>query len=68
MADGISRDERIVRQRALVLLSVAECVKREGWGDAVAAQLRQAAQDLLAIAADVTDALAAKEGTRIPSP
>lgn len=40
-------EEQSLRQKAAGLLSVAECVTREGWGEAVAAHLRQAAQDLL---------------------
>lgn len=40
-------EERSLREKAEDLLSVAECVTQEGWGDAVAAHLRQAAHDLL---------------------
>jgi hypothetical protein len=64
MADGILTDQGTVRQRALVLLSVADCVKQEGWGDAVAAQLRQAAEDLLGIASDTVPT---KEATGLPN-
>jgi hypothetical protein len=63
MTDRVVLDERNVRQRALVVLLVADSVKREGWGDRIAAQLRQAARDLLGMAADAaaTDTGAAKE-------
>jgi hypothetical protein len=61
MASGVASDDCTVRQRAMALLSVADCVKREGWGDGVAAQLRQAAYDLLGMAAD---AVVAKETDR----
>ena len=44
------REERSLREKAEDLLSVADCVMREGWGDTVAAHLRQAAQDLLRLA------------------
>ena len=52
MADEFSTDDFLwdqhsLRQDALNLLSVADCVTKEGWSDAVAAQLRQAAHDLL---------------------
>ena len=63
MADGILWDERMVRQRALTLLSLADCVNSEGWGDAVAAQLRKAAHDLLSMA---TGAIAVDEAARQP--
>jgi hypothetical protein len=63
MTDGISWDEPTVRLRALTLLSLADCVNSEGWGDAVAAQLRQAAHDLLSMA---TGAIAADEVARQP--
>jgi hypothetical protein len=43
-------DKQSLQERARDLLSVAECVTREGWGDTVAAHLRQAAQDLLRLA------------------
>ena len=39
-----------LREKAQDLLSVADCVAREGWGDTVAAHLRQAAHDLLELA------------------
>lgn len=39
--------ERSLRETAEDLLSVADSVTREGWGDTVAAHLRQAAYDLL---------------------
>jgi hypothetical protein len=39
-----------LQEKARDLLSVADCVAREGWGDTVAAHLRQAAQDLLELA------------------
>jgi hypothetical protein len=50
MAYGVVVDEHTVRQRAEILLSVADCVNKEGWDDGVAAQLRQAAYDLLEMA------------------
>jgi hypothetical protein len=68
MAYGVAWDERTVRQRALVLLSVADSVKREGWDDVVAAQLRQAAHDLLGMATSAADTFAAKEVARLPCP
>ena len=43
-------DAQSLREKAEDLLSVADCVAREGWGDAVAAHLRQAAHDLLRLA------------------
>ena len=43
-------EEQSLREKAKDLLSVADCVMREGWGDAVAAHLRQAAHDLLQLA------------------
>lgn len=43
-------EERALQEKARDLLSVADCVAREGWGDTVAAHLRQAAQDLLRLA------------------
>jgi hypothetical protein len=43
-------EEQSLREKAEGLLSVADCVMREGWGDTVAAHLRQAAQDLLRLA------------------
>jgi hypothetical protein len=52
MAGCVARDQIAVRQRALVLLSVADRVKSEGWDDGVAAQLRQAAHELIAMATD----------------
>jgi hypothetical protein len=48
-ADELSWSEHSLRQEALNLLSVADCIKQEGWSDSVAAQLRQAAHDLLAM-------------------
>jgi|GEM_PF-2871548 alkylhydroperoxidase/carboxymuconolactone decarboxylase family protein YurZ len=42
--------EQSLQQKARSLLSVADCVAREGWGDAVVTHLRQAAHDLLALA------------------
>jgi hypothetical protein len=68
MAYGVAWDERTVRQRALVLLSVADRVKREGWDDVVAAQLHQAANDLLGMATGAADTFAAKEVARLPCP
>lgn len=50
MTEGVARDQRTVRERAFDLLSVANSVKSEGWDDAVAAQLRRAARDLLGMA------------------
>jgi hypothetical protein len=44
------RQRQSLQERARDLLSVADCVAREGWGDAVAAHLRQAAHDLLELA------------------
>jgi hypothetical protein len=65
MVGCVARDQIAVRQRALVLLSVADRVKSEGWDDAVAAQLRQAAHELIAMATDGPAAaeLAAMPGT-----
>ncbi len=68
MADCVAWDLDVVRQRALVLLSVADNVKSEGWGDGVAAQLRQAAHDLVVMAADPSARVVAKEVTGIPGP
>jgi hypothetical protein len=68
MAGSVLSDEPNIRQRARVLLSVADCVKREGWGDAVAAQLRQAARDLLGMAAAGNEAVTAKGVARPPDP
>lgn len=45
-----ARAERSLRETAEDLLSVADSVTREGWGDTVAAHLRQAAYDLLRLA------------------
>lgn len=42
--------ERSLRETAEDLLSVADSVAQEGWGDTVAAHLRQAAHDLLRLA------------------
>ncbi|MGH7112531.1 MAG: hypothetical protein ACREFK_19165 [Stellaceae bacterium] len=39
-----------MRETAEDLLSVADSVAQEGWGDTVAAHLRQAAHDLLRLA------------------
>jgi hypothetical protein len=44
------REQQSLQERARDLLSVADCVMREGWGDIVAAHLRQAAHDLLQLA------------------
>ena len=65
MADCVAWDLEVVRQRALVLLSVADSVKREGWDDAVAVQLRQAAHDLLGIATDEAEPVAAEEAAQL---
>jgi hypothetical protein len=62
MADGVAWDPDVVRQRALVLLSVADSVKSEGWDDGVAAQLRRAARDLVEMTTDP------KEASGIPGP
>lgn len=43
-------EERSLREKAEDLLSVADSVMQEGWGDTVAAHLRQAARDLLQLA------------------
>ena len=64
MTDYVALDQIAVRQRALVLLSVADRVKSEGWDDGVAAQLRQAARELMALA---TDGPAADEVAEVPS-
>lgn len=45
-----ARTERSLRETAEDLLSVADSVAQEGWGDTVAAHLRQAAHDLLRLA------------------
>jgi len=68
MADCVAWDLEVVRQRALVLLSVADSVKSEGWGDGVAAQLRRAARDLVEMATDPSASVAAKEASGIPGP
>ena len=68
MADRVAWDLEMVRQRALVLLSVADSVKSEGWGDGVAAQLRRAARDLVEMATDPSARGAAKEASGIPGP
>jgi hypothetical protein len=60
MAECVVWDQRTVRQRALGLLAVADRVKSEGWDDGVAAQLRQAAHELIAIANDSSAQLKAK--------
>ena len=52
MAEPIAWDRDAVRQRARTLLSVADRVKDEGWDDGVAAQLRQAACELMAMVSD----------------
>ena len=46
------QDQRSLQQEALNLLSLADCVAEEGWSETVAVQLRQAAHDLLGMAAD----------------
>jgi hypothetical protein len=43
-------EAQALQDKARDLLSVADCVAREGWGDMVAAHLRQAAHDLLQLA------------------
>jgi hypothetical protein len=43
-------EAQALQEKARDLLSVADCVAREGWGDTVAAHLRQAAHDLLRLA------------------
>ena len=68
MADCFAWDLDVVRQRALVLLSVADSVKSEGWDDGVAAQLRRAARDLVEMATDPSARVAAKEVSGIPGP
>ena len=65
MVGCVARDQYTVRQRALILLSVADSVKREGWDDAVAVQLRQAAHDLLGIATDEAEPVAAEEAAQL---
>ena len=52
MADSVVRDQLGLRQRALVLLAVADRVKSEGWNDGVAAQLRRAAHELIVMVSD----------------
>ncbi|HJU20399.1 MAG TPA: hypothetical protein VJ770_28420 [Stellaceae bacterium] len=47
---SVSWERQSLREKAEDLLSVAECVTQEGWGDTVAAHLRQAAHDLLRLA------------------
>jgi len=66
MADCVAWDLDVVRQRALVLLAVADSVKSEGWGDGVAAQLRRAARDLVEMATDPSARVVAKEASGIP--
>lgn len=68
MAACVARDQFTVQQRALILLSVAESVKREGWGDAVAVELRRAAHDLLMIAGDETGPLFSDVVAELPGP
>ena len=68
MADCVAWDPDVVRQRALVLLSVADSVNSEGWGDGVAAQLRRAARDLVEMATDPSTRVAAKDASGIPGP
>jgi hypothetical protein len=68
MPDRVAWDLDVVRQRALVLLSVADSVKSEGWGDGVAAQLRRAARDLVEMATDPSARVAATEVSGIPGP
>jgi hypothetical protein len=68
MADRVAWDLEMVRQRALVLLSVADSVKSEGWGDGVAAQLRRAARDLVEMVTDPSARVAAKQVSEIPGP
>jgi len=60
------QDQRSLRQEALNLLSLADCVAEEGWSETVAAQLRQAAHDLLGMAADAPLNSAAER--RVPVP
>jgi hypothetical protein len=43
-------ETQALQEKARDLLLVADCVAREGWGDTVAAHLRQAAHDLLKLA------------------
>ena len=66
MADCVAWDQNAVKQRALVLLSLADSVKREGWGDGVAAQLQQAAYDLIVMASEVCASVAVKKVSGIP--
>jgi len=66
MADCVAWDLEVVRQRALVLLSVADSVKSEGWGDGVAAQLRRAARDLVEMVTDPSARVVARQVSEIP--
>ena len=68
MADVGAWDLDVVRQRALVLLSVADSVKSEGWDDGVAAQLRRAARDLVEMATDPSARVVAQEVSEMPGP
>jgi hypothetical protein len=68
MADYVAWDLDVVRQRALVLLSVADSVKSEGWDDGVAAQLRRAARDLVEMVTDPSARVIAKQVSEIPGP
>jgi hypothetical protein len=68
MADFGAWDLDVVRQRALVLLSVADSVKSEGWDDGVAAQLRRAARDLVEMVTDPSARVVAKQVSEIPGP
>jgi hypothetical protein len=68
MADRVAWDLEMVRQRALVLLSVADSVKGEGWDDGVAAQLRRAARDLVEMATDPSARVVAREVSEMPGP
>jgi hypothetical protein len=68
MADFGAWDLDVVRQRALVLLSVADSVKSEGWDDGVAAQLREAAHDLVEMVTDPSARVVSKQVSEIPGP
>jgi hypothetical protein len=68
MTGCVAGDQHTVRQRALILLSVADSVIREGWDDAVAVQLRRAAHDLLRIATGETQAIETGETAELSSP
>lgn len=54
-ASAYPGEERSLQQQAHHLLSIAESVTREGWGDLVATHLRQAAFDLLRLDPRVPD-------------